>query len=182
MRIEAGDFSYEKYGFRRAKISIPLNEDGSVAPHVENLLQRSFRHNEEANISVILYTTHGGLMQSSHAQLVPYQPTAVQPNAAEALRQTVEDSLYKKANIPMARAEIKRMSVRENIYGDMTDDQIVWLYKALPGPQPIYKSLVPLWERARFEEITGDLIDQSDHLDRIKAIFKLTGQANKERK
>lgn len=175
MKIEAKGFSYEKYGFRRAKISVDLNPDGSVTQEVDALLKKSFRRNQDASVHVVLYTTGKGSIEQA-------VPRSHETNASEILHYATTNSLYTHMNIPMARATISRMHLREDVFGDATDNDIVKIYRSIPGPRPLVKSLVPLWEKARFEEMVKDERDIPDKTpDPLNALQKLTDQANRRK-
>lgn len=167
MKIERGSFTYEKYGFRKARITVELNPDGSVAPRAEPLLKRSFRRNKDASLDIVLYTSQGGSMPQP-------VPPASRSNCSEVLSYAVPHSIYAQINITMAGATITRMNLREAVFGDATDDEIIKIYRSIPGPRPKVKSLVPLWERGRFEEMVKDERDTPDLTpDPMEAIQRL---------
>lgn len=145
----------EKGKFLRAAAVVPLNPDGSVPFDSEELLRRTFRFrgeekspperssSETPSYKVVLYYLADDIQFG-----LPWQIQDI-PDVLDVLENAINDSPFAESDFKLVRAHIQRSSVREAMFGDATDANLIELYRRIDGPKPIYPDLAALAEKAR---------------------------------
>lgn len=145
----------EKGKFLRTTAIVPLNPDGSVPFDSEELLRRTFRFRGEEKpppersssetpfYKVVLYYLADDIQFG-----LPWQIDDI-PDALDVLEYAIKNSPFAESNFVPVKAEIQRTSVREAMFGNASNEDIMELYGRIDGPEPIYNDLAILAKKAR---------------------------------